>query len=109
MKTKTDTTQVYIVLKSKFFRDIESGKKTVEYREFKKYWINKLLDHPIKTVRFNRGYSKDQMVFEVDEIGVIDGEYEMPAFDGEGNMNPDGKSAFFQPDTIAIHLGKRIS
>lgn len=33
---------LYLPLKKEWFEKIESGEKTVEYREFKGYWIRRL-------------------------------------------------------------------
>ena len=103
-----DSTEAYLVLKEEFYNKIAEGKKTVEYRDFKDYWIVRLLDHPLKTVRFNLGTTKEYMVFEIEWIGVMDGDYEIAAFNEKGEMNDAGKVDDFMPDTIAIHLGKRL-
>ena len=93
-----------------FWRDgtFKQGKKTVEYRDFTDYWIGRLLDHPLKTARINLGYTDEHMIFEIDWIGCIDGDREIRAFDEKGEMSEEGKSEDFNPDTISIHLGKRI-
>ena len=102
------TTEAYLVLKGEFYDKIKEGKKTVEYRDFTKYWIERLLDHPLKTVKLNLGYTDEHMIFEIDWIGVLDGDREIHAFDENGEMSEAGKDDDFNPDTIAIHLGKRI-
>ena len=102
------STEAYLVLKSEFYNKIKTGKKTVEYRDFTKYWIDRLLDHPLKTVKLNLGYTEEHMIFEIDWIGVLDGDREIRAFDENGEMSEEGKSEDFVPDTIAIHLGKRL-
>lgn len=102
------SSEAYLVLKAEFYNKIKEGKKTVEYRDFTTYWIERLLDHPLKTVKLNLGYTDEHMIFEIDWIGVIDGDKEIHAFDEKGEMSEEGKSEDFCPDTIAIHLGKRI-
>lgn len=102
------STQAYVVLKEEFYNRIKAGTKKTEYRDFTKYWIERLLTHPLRTIKLNRGYTEDHMIFEIDWIGVIDGEREIHAFDKDGDMNPEGASEDFQPDTISIHLGKRL-
>ena len=102
------STEAYLVLKKEFFDKIKTGKKTVEYRDFTKYWIDRLLDHPLKTVKLNLGYTDEHMIFEIDWIGVMDGDREIRAFNEKGEMSEEGKSEDFNPDTISIHLGKRI-
>ena len=100
--------ELYLVLKHVFYDRIKNGTKKTEYRDFTVYNRDKILDHPFKTVKFNRGYTNEHMVFEIDWIGVLDGDREIHAFDKSGNMNPEGADDDFQPDTISIHLGKRI-
>ena len=102
------STQAYVVLKEEFYNRIKAGTKKTEYRDFTEYWIQRLLDHPLKTIKLNRGYSEDHMIFEIDWIGVIDGEREIHAFDENGEMNEEGKGDDFHPDTISINLGKRL-
>lgn len=102
------STEAYLVLKKEFYDKIKEGKKTVEYRDFTNYWIDRLLDHPLKTVKLNLGYTDEHMIFEINWIGVLDGDHEIHAFDENGEMSEEGKSKDFSPDTIAIHLGKRL-
>ena len=105
---ETPNTQAYLVLKEGPYNWIKSGKKKTEFRDFTEYYATRLLDHPMKTVKLNLGYSKEHMIFEIDWIGVMDGDREIHAFDENGEMNEEGKSDDFQPDTISIHLGKRL-
>ena len=105
-----------LVLKEKWYRMIESGEKTEEYREIKPYWIRRLtelkLDFlpfsyrngyqtiPFKDydkVIFHLGYSKDRpsMTFALDKITINKGKLEWGA--------EEGKLYF------VIHLGPRLS
>lgn len=102
------STRAYLVVASEFFNQIKDGSKKVEYRYFNDYYCQRLLSHPLKTVIFSNGYGGERITFEIDWIGVLDGDNEIRAFDDEGNMNEEGKSEDFIPDTISIHLGKRI-
>ena len=99
-RLKAKSPDGYLVLKAEFHDKIESGEKTIEYRDFTAYNLKRTIG--IRTVRFNRGYVKNapQMRWEVEKVVLLD---------GDGNecdpfKVPDG----FCPVTIAIHLGKRI-
>lgn len=102
------STEAYLVMKEEFYNKIKEGKKTVEYRDFTDYWVSRLLSHPLKTVKLNLGYTDEHMIFEIDWIGVMDGDNEIHAFNDKGEMSEEGKSDDFNPDTISLHLGKRI-
>lgn len=90
----------YLVLMAEFYDDIEAGKKTVEYRDFTKYLINRTIG--LKTIRFSRGTVKNapQMRWEVKKVTLLD--YE------DNECDPFNVPDGFWPTTIAIHLGKRI-
>ena len=72
-------TILHLTLKKKWFDLIEAGKKTVEYREYKDYWITRLMDvncNPradIEEIHFRNGYSKNSPIIRVgfSEIKVI--------------------------------------
>ena len=63
-------------LKAKWYDMIESGEKLEEYREYKGYWIKRLIDEetlrvkPYTHVRFRYGYTKRTMLFEIAGITV---------------------------------------
>ena len=79
---------LHLVLKSKWYDKIASGKKTSEYREIKPYWNKRFLldlydpeeDYTIKqrtyeipgvcflSVIFSRGYTSETMEFEINSI-----------------------------------------
>lgn len=90
MKNKENTPKtLHLVLKSKWFDKIASGKKTSEYRECKPYWNKRLSDfwnlpdiikprsfdrlfdsHKYDRVIFHRGYTTETMEFEILSIGI---------------------------------------
>ena len=90
----------YLVLKAEFYDAIESGEKTIEYRDFTEYNLKRTIG--LKSVRFNRGYVKNapQMKWEVKKIVLLD--------DDDNECDPFNVPEDFWPTTIAIHLGKRI-
>lgn len=97
---KSKTPDGYLVLKAEFYDAIESGEKTIEYRDFTKYILNRTIG--IKTIRFNRGTVKNapQMKWEVKKIVLLD--------DADNECDPFNVPDDFCPTTIAIHLGKRL-
>ncbi len=99
-KLKSKSEDGYLVLLGEFYDKIESGEKTVEYRDFTEYLLKRTIG--IKTIRFSRGTVKNapQMRWEVEKVVFQD------AADNECDpmTTPDG----FVPVRIAIYLGKRI-
>ena len=104
---KNATDEVYLTLDYEYYDMIKSGEKTTEFREYSPYWVKRLLSHPIKTVRFQRGYGgpghppPEQMVFKVKDIVLyeIATKKECPA---------DNPCEGILPTHIAIDLGERI-
>ena len=99
-RLKSKSPDGYLVLKGEFYDAIESGTKTVEYRDFTEYNLKRTIG--IKTVRFNRGYVKNapQMKWEVEKVVLMDCD--------DNECDPFNVPEDFWPTTIAIHLGKRI-
>ena len=100
-RLKSKSPDGYLVLKAEFYDAIEAGTKKIEYRDFTEYHIKRTIG--IKTVRFNRGYVKGakQMRWDVEKIVLLDGE--------DNECDPFNVPEGFWPETIAIHLGKRIA
>ena len=104
---KGATDEVYLTLDYKYYDQIKSGEKTTEFREYSPFWVKRLLSHPIKTVRFQRGYGgpghppPEQMVFKVKAVLLyeIGTRKECPA---------DNPCEGILPTHIAIDLGERI-
>ncbi len=93
----------YLVLAGEFYDKIESGEKTVEYRDFTAYNLKRTIG--IKTIRFNRGYGSKgippkQMQWDVEKVMLID--------TANNEFEPLQAPADLQPTAIAVHLGKRI-
>lgn len=101
LKSKSD--DGYLVLAGEFYDAIESGEKTIEYRDFTEYNLKRTIG--LKTVRFNRGYGSKgrppkQMQWAVKKVVLMD--------DDDNECDPFNVPEDFWPTTIAIHLGKRI-
>lgn len=104
---KGATDEAYLTLDYKYYDMIKSGEKTTEFREYSPTWVKRLLSHPIKTVRFQRGYGgpghppPEQMVFNVKAVLLyeIGTRRECPA---------DNPCEGIMPTHIAIDLGERI-
>ena len=59
-----------LVLKSEWYDLIKSGDKKHEYREIKEYWSRRLFAKPYSHVRFRRGYTRENMLFELTGIEI---------------------------------------
>ncbi len=74
---------LHLTLMKKWFDEILSGKKKVEYREIKPYWTKRLFDSNGKPKKFDfilfkNGYSKDARKMKVKFVGLKVGkEYEI--------------------------------
>ncbi len=69
---------LYLTLKKEFFDQIKSGDKTSEFREYKKHWIQKLMntDGSFKTydlILFQNGYHTNapRMWVEFKEVKIV--------------------------------------
>lgn len=99
-RLKSKTPDGYLVLKGEFYDAIDSGRKTVEYRDFTEYNLKRTIG--LKTIRFNRGYVKNapQMKWEVEKVVLLDAD--------DNECDPFNVPDSFWPAAIAIHLGKRM-
>ena len=61
---------LHLTVNKKYFDEIESGKKTEDYREHKQYWISRLFDEnktkDLCEVHFRNGYSKKDPFMRVE-------------------------------------------
>ena len=99
-RLKSKTPDGYLVLKGEFYDAIDSGRKTVEYRDFTEYNLKRTIG--LKTIRFNRGYVKNapQMKWAVEKVVLLDAD--------DNECDPFNVPDGFWPFMIAIHLGKRV-
>lgn len=89
MENKT----LYLPLKKEWYKMIESGVKTEEYREIKPYWTKRIVGHNFTHVQFSYGYTNRTMTYELDSITI-------------GKGNPEwGAPA---EDVFIIKLGKKV-
>jgi hypothetical protein len=89
-----------LTIKKKWFDMIASGEKKEEYREFKKYWINRLCtDLSFKKydfIEFKNGYGKNAPTMLVEFNGLRIGEAKPEWSDN------------WQGDVFIISLGKIV-
>lgn len=116
-ESKSNSDTVFLSLKDEFFKRIQSGEKTIEYRNLNQYYFDKFFSPGVKKryVKFNRGYqsgAENQMVFEINDIVLLnDMMEECPAVSPSGapitelSLLPEG----FHPTSYAIKLGRRIA
>ena len=104
---KSFSTEVFLVLRYDAYDAIKAGAKTTEFRDYNEYYVAKLLSHPIKTVRFQRGYGSrggakpEQMVWSVKAVSLYDEGTRKECRPGE---EPEG----FLASHITIDLDRRI-
>jgi len=87
---------LYLHLKEEWYRKIESGEKTIEYREVKPYWIKRFKKNKYDLVEFERGYGTyDLLLFKILKIKKV--------------KTPEAVSGIIKtPEAFAIELGARL-
>lgn len=93
---------VTLAVNSQVYDEFATGWRDTEYRDYKEYYVKKLLVNPIETLTISRGYSKGsgmRIKFKVDYISLADKDRNEC---GEvlAEKIPEG----FRPEYIAIHL-----
>ena len=69
---------LHLVLKRKYWERIYNGTKTVEYRDFSKYWQKRFEGKNFTHIRFQLAYSKNPPTMLVEYKGYTIGkEYEL--------------------------------
>jgi len=65
-----------LTIKKEWFDLIKSGKKKIEYREYKEYWKKRLLNKSYDFIEFRNGYRKNVPTVKAVYEGyvVIDGD-----------------------------------
>ena len=61
---------LHLNLYKKYFDEIASGKKTIEYRDITPYWTTRLSNKKYDYIYFRNGYSKDAPMMLVEYKGV---------------------------------------
>jgi hypothetical protein len=69
---------LFLILKGKYFKEIEEGSKTSEFRLMTEYWLLRLTSNNWTHVTFQLGYSKDapRLRREISEIKISTIEHE---------------------------------
>lgn len=62
---------LHLTLKKKWFDQIASGIKVIEYREIKPYWIRRLEGRHYDEVHFRNGYHKQAPFMRVEFIKIV--------------------------------------
>ena len=84
-KTNVMNKPLFLILKKEWFEAIESGQKTIEYREYTEYWLNRL-SKPFTEVIFQLGYSSSAKRIQA-SIQKIEIEQIKHPFFGEKKVN----------------------
>ena len=74
---------LHLVLKRQWWDMIASGVKTEEYREFKPFYVKRLMPNDFKWVTFHFGYTNNIMIFKIKSIRVGEGRPEWGAEPGK--------------------------
>lgn len=73
----TDTLRV--ILKHKYYKLVEEGKKTIEYRKNTRYWRRRIFRNgkykdtgklKFNTITFHKGYTKEVLKFNIAKVIV---------------------------------------
>lgn len=59
-----------LTIKKRWFDEILSGRKTEEYREIKKYYIDKFTNQQYDTIKLRAGYSKASPVLVAEIVSI---------------------------------------
>lgn len=86
---------LFLTVTKHWFDEIKSGKKKIEYREYKQYWISRLKGKSYDIVEFRNGYQRNADKLRAEYLG-----YNIL----RGVKNPLGKDKVF-----AIHLGRLLN
>jgi hypothetical protein len=75
--------ELKLIIKRKYFDMILSGKKTEEYREIKKYYINKFVNKTYDKIILQAGYSKtaDRLIANIESIKIQKKEFGLFSFE----------------------------
>lgn len=88
---------LFLIVKKKYFDQINSGEKTEEFRLVTPYWTNRLVGRKYDKIIFQNGYSKKSPRIELKYMG-----YEIKNIRHEFFGNE-------QVVVFAIQLGKKVA
>ena len=118
LNTVPASNHAFMVMKKVYYRMIESGEKTREYRTLNQYYCDKLFGtgKPVSTVCLQLGYSNplggrpEQMTWEVKDILLArdDEDRTFPTIKDGRFVTIEELPDDFNPDLYAIVLGRRI-
>lgn len=104
---KNASDELFLTMAYEPYDAIKRGEKTTEFRDYTESYVKKILSHPIKTVRFQRGYGgpghppPEQMVWTVKKISLYE-------YDAKIECEPGRTDIPIVPDFIAIDIGERV-
>lgn len=82
---------LHLTIKKKWFDLIASGKKTVEYREYKPYWEKRLVGKEFTEVHFRNGYGKNAPFMRVKLSAIVNVNFpESPILQPKNGENLNG-------------------
>lgn len=78
-----DKNILFLTIKKHWFDEILSGRKTEEYRQIKKYYINKFINKKYNKILLQAGYSKTSPRLIADIISIEVGKRQFDLFEFE--------------------------
>ena len=98
---ETNNNELFLVVSAGHYDHIIEGSKNKEFRDFSRFWIQRIWNGKPKTVRFQRGYTKAQARFKIVRITLANRSYE------EYPLKPVVPNGF-EPAYFVIWIGNRI-
>ena len=98
---RTNINELFLVVSAGHYDNILAGLKNKEFRDFSPFWIRRIWAKKPKTVRFQRGYAREQTRFKIVRITLANRDYE------EYPLKPVVPNGF-EPTYFVISIGDRI-
>lgn len=96
---------VTLAVNAQVYDEFQNGWRDTEYRDYKEYYVKKLLVNPLKTLTLSRGYSKGidtRIRFDIVSVSLADKDRNEC-----GTVDADEIPEGFKPEYIAIHLKRQ--
>lgn len=69
MVNEKETKSLHLTIRRRWFDDIISGKKCIEFRDVKSYWTKRIEGREYDEIHFRNGYGKDAPFMRVEYQG----------------------------------------
>ena len=99
---ESNSNELFLVVSAGHYDNILTRMKNKEFRDFSRFWIQRIWNGKPKTVRFQRGYTREQARFKIKRITLANRDYE------EYPLKPVVPNGF-EPAYFVIWIGDRIN